>query len=197
VCAGAANTGIDDLLHIFFEVTETSRALGREYIQRAFSRLEGADKPKVARAQYDAIVEWGIPDPTRLNRLAGITLAAPRRPPAQRGRIYPDAADRFLFQYPRRLAELVTEFLSAANSATPSFAGSPGRGRRAPMKLVRTVGRRWPPLAAVGRRSERAPAPNLLPCEPLAGGTALSADAATPTLNESCVPDRSRCRGGT
>jgi pimeloyl-ACP methyl ester carboxylesterase len=74
--ANQANNGLEDLLHIFFEITETSRALGREYIQRAFSRTEGRDKPNgpaVARAQYDAIVEWGIPDPSRFNRLAGIT----------------------------------------------------------------------------------------------------------------------------
>jgi pimeloyl-ACP methyl ester carboxylesterase len=132
--ANNANNGVEDLLHIFFEVTENSRALGREYIQRAFSRTEGPDRPNgidVARAQYDAIVEWGIPDPTRLDRLAGITqptlvangdndmmiptvnsqLLADRLPNA-RLRLYPDAAHGFLFQYPRQFAELVTEFLS-------------------------------------------------------------------------------------
>jgi pimeloyl-ACP methyl ester carboxylesterase len=133
--ANQANNGLEDLLHIFFEITETSRALGRDYIQRAFSRTEGRDKPNgpaVARAQYDAIVEWGIPDPSRLNRLAGITqptlvaagandmmiptvnshLLADHLPNA-RLRIYPDAAHGFLFQYPRQFAELVTEFLSS------------------------------------------------------------------------------------
>jgi pimeloyl-ACP methyl ester carboxylesterase len=134
--ANNEGNGIEELLHIFFEVTETSRALGREYVQRAFSRTEGADRPngrEVARAQYDAIVEWGIPDPTQLNRLAGITqrtlvangsndmmiptinsqILADHLPNA-RLRIYPDAAHGFLFQYPRQFAELVTEFLSAA-----------------------------------------------------------------------------------
>jgi pimeloyl-ACP methyl ester carboxylesterase len=129
-----ANNGIDDLLHIFFDVTDTSRTLGREYIQRAFSRTQNADKSngvEVAGAQYDAIVEWGIPDPNQLNRLAGITqpvlvangdndmmiptvnsqLLADHLPNA-RLRIYPDAAHGFLFQYPRQFAELVTEFLS-------------------------------------------------------------------------------------
>ena len=132
--ANQANNGLEDLLHIFFEITETSRALGREYVQRAFSRTEGADRPNgqtVARAQYDAIVEWGIPDRSQLNRLAGITqptlvaagandmmiptvnsqLLADHLPQA-RLRIYPDAAHGFLFQYPRQFAELVTEFLS-------------------------------------------------------------------------------------
>ena len=30
--ANNPNNGIEELLHIFFEVTETSRALGRDYI---------------------------------------------------------------------------------------------------------------------------------------------------------------------
>lgn len=134
--ANNPDNGIDELLHIFFEATETSRALGREYIQRALGRTDGRDKPngpQVTRAQYDAIVEWGIPDPTQLNRLAGITaptlvangdndmmiptinsqILADQLPNA-RLRIYPDAAHGFLFQYPRQFAALVTEFLSPA-----------------------------------------------------------------------------------
>jgi pimeloyl-ACP methyl ester carboxylesterase len=134
--ANQANNGLEDLLHIFFEITESSRTLGREYVQRTFSRTDGADRPNgpnVARAQYDAIVEWGIPDASQLNRLAGITqptlvaagtndmmiptinsqLLTDRLPDA-RLRIYPDAAHGFLFQYPRQFAELVSEFLAAA-----------------------------------------------------------------------------------
>ena len=132
--ANQANNGIEDILRIFFGVTETSRELGREYIKRIFSRMEVADKPngpEVARAQYDAVVEWGIPDPSQLNRLAGIrqpTLVAngdndlmiptvnsqilADHLPDARLRIYPDAAHGFLFQYPRQFADLVTEFLS-------------------------------------------------------------------------------------
>jgi len=132
--ANQANNGIEDILRIFFGVTETSRELGREYIERIFSRMEVADKPngpEVARAQYDAVVEWGIPDPSQLNRLAGIrqpTLVAngdndlmiptvnsqilADHLPDARLRIYPDAAHGFLFQYPRQFADLVTEFLS-------------------------------------------------------------------------------------
>jgi pimeloyl-ACP methyl ester carboxylesterase len=133
--ASAANNGIEELLHIFFDVTDTSRARGREYVQRAFSRTEDKDKPnglEVARAQYDAIVEWGIPDPTRLHRLAGITqptlvangdndrmiptinsqVLADHIPDA-RLRIFPDAAHGFLFQYPTEFAALVNGFLDA------------------------------------------------------------------------------------
>ncbi len=134
--ANRADNGVEEVLRIFFEVTETSRALGREYLQRIFSRRDGRDKPngpEVTRAQYDAIVEWGIPDPSRLDRLAGIrqpTLVAngdndmmiptvnsqllADRLPNARLRIYPDAAHGFLFQYPRQFAELVVEFLSEA-----------------------------------------------------------------------------------
>jgi len=58
--ANAADDGVEDLLHIFFEITQTSRDLGREYIGRIFTRSDDRDKPtgpQVARAQYDAIVE--------------------------------------------------------------------------------------------------------------------------------------------
>jgi pimeloyl-ACP methyl ester carboxylesterase len=91
-----------------------------------------ANGPDVARAQYDAMVEWGIPNPSQLNRLAGITqptlvangandLTIPTvnsqlladHLPNDRLRLYPNAAHGLLFQYPRQLAELVTEFLSA------------------------------------------------------------------------------------
>jgi len=131
--ATQADNGLEDLLHIFFGVTETSRQLGIEYVQRIFSRTENADVPtgpEVARAQYDAIVEWGIPDPSRLARLAGITqptlvangdndLMVPTvnsqllvdHLPNARLRIFSDAAHGFLFQYPARFAELVEEFL--------------------------------------------------------------------------------------
>ncbi|RMI28976.1 alpha/beta fold hydrolase [Nocardia stercoris] len=128
-----ADNGLEDLLHIFFGVTESSRALGIEYVQRIFSRTENADRPtgpEVARAQYDAIVEWGIPDPSRLARLAGITaptlvaagdndLMIPTvnsqllvdHLPNARLRIFSDAAHGFLFQYPSQFATLVDEFL--------------------------------------------------------------------------------------
>jgi pimeloyl-ACP methyl ester carboxylesterase len=132
--ANLADNGVEDLLHIFFEITQTSRDLGREYIGRFFTRSDDRDTPtgpQVARAQYDAIVEWGIPDASQLNRLAGIsapTLVAngdndamiptinshilADHIPDARLRIYPDAGHGFLFQYPRQFADLVTEFLS-------------------------------------------------------------------------------------
>jgi pimeloyl-ACP methyl ester carboxylesterase len=126
--------GLDDVLHIFFDVTETSRTLGRDYVNRIFSRSADRDAPTgadVVRAQYDAIVEWGIPDASQLARLAGI-----RQPvlvtngdndrmiptinsqllvdhlPNARLRIFPDASHGFLFQYPKEFAELVNGFLA-------------------------------------------------------------------------------------
>jgi pimeloyl-ACP methyl ester carboxylesterase len=122
---------------LFFEITETSKDQGSDYLARFLSRTEGRDTergPAVQRAQYDAIVEWGIPDPSRLARLAGITqptlvasgsndtmiptvnsqLLADRLPNG-RLRIYPDAGHGFLFQYPLEFAQLITAFLDAAN----------------------------------------------------------------------------------
>jgi pimeloyl-ACP methyl ester carboxylesterase len=133
--ARAASPGLEDLLRIFFDVTETSRTLGLAYAQRIFSRKEGRDQPngpEVVRAQYDAIVEWGIPDASQLNRLAGITqptlvangindrmiptinsqILADHIPNA-RLRIFPDASHGFLFQYPAEFAELVNGFLDS------------------------------------------------------------------------------------
>jgi pimeloyl-ACP methyl ester carboxylesterase len=133
--ARAANPGLEELLRIFFDVTETSRALGLAFAQRIFSRKDGRDKPngpEVVRAQYDAIVEWGIPDASQLNRLAGITqptlvangdndrmiptinsqILADHLPNA-RLRIFPDASHGFLFQYPTEFAALVNGFLDS------------------------------------------------------------------------------------
>jgi pimeloyl-ACP methyl ester carboxylesterase len=98
------------------------------------ARSEGRDEPSslAARdAQYDAIVEWGIPDhgafqrltaigtptlilrgdgdqmiPTKLSHLmAGLIADA-------RIRIYPDAAHSFLFQYPEQVAADIVVFLT-------------------------------------------------------------------------------------
>jgi pimeloyl-ACP methyl ester carboxylesterase len=132
--ANAENNGPDDLVRLFFAPTETSIKRGREYVARFTSRKIGRDKPnglEVRDAQYDAIVEWGIPDASKLNRLAGIrqpTLVAngdndtmiptintyilAEHLPNARVRIFPDAGHGFLFQWPVEFANLVTEFLA-------------------------------------------------------------------------------------
>jgi pimeloyl-ACP methyl ester carboxylesterase len=123
----------ENLLYIMFAHTETSQAKGVEFLGRFMERQEGRDAPTsdAARdAQYDAIVEWGIPDHAALQRLTGIKsptliiqgdgdlmiptklshLMAGLIPDAQI-RIYPDSAHGFLFQYPAEVAAEVNAFL--------------------------------------------------------------------------------------
>jgi pimeloyl-ACP methyl ester carboxylesterase len=123
----------ENLLYIMFAHSETSQAKGVEFLGRFMQRQEGRDAPTsdAARdAQYDAIVEWGIPDHAALQRLTGIQsptlviqgdddLMIPTRlshlmaglVPDARIRIYPDAAHGFLFQYPAEVAAEVNAFL--------------------------------------------------------------------------------------
>jgi pimeloyl-ACP methyl ester carboxylesterase len=130
----------ESLLHIFFAPTETSRALGGEFLARFMARTENRDTPTslAARdAQYDAIVEWGIPDHGALQRLTGIRCPAliiqgdgdqmiPTKLshlmagliPDARIRIYEDSAHAFLFQYPQRVAADVGQFLDPSEEST-------------------------------------------------------------------------------
>jgi pimeloyl-ACP methyl ester carboxylesterase len=124
----------ENLLYAFFAHTETSQAKGVEFLGRFMRRSEGRDSATsdAARdAQYDAIVEWGIPDHGALQRLTGIDcptliiqgdadLMIPTKLshlmagliPDARIRIYPDSAHGFLFQYPDDVAADVNAFLS-------------------------------------------------------------------------------------
>ncbi|MER6981978.1 alpha/beta fold hydrolase [Streptomyces carpinensis] len=124
----------EDLLYIFFAHTDTSRAKGQQFLGRFSARGENRDVPSslAARdAQYDAVLEWGIPDHSALQRLTGIQcptlivqgdndLMIPTKAsylmagliPDARVRIYPDAAHASLFQYPAEVAKDVNEFLS-------------------------------------------------------------------------------------
>ena len=124
----------ENLLYIMFAHTETSQAKGREFLGRFLQRQAGRDAPTsdAARdAQYDAVVEWGIPDHGVLQRLTGIDcptlviqgdddLMIPTKlshlmaglVPEARIRIYPDAAHGFLFQYPAEVAAEVNAFLA-------------------------------------------------------------------------------------
>ncbi|MFK0158499.1 alpha/beta fold hydrolase [Streptomyces sp. NPDC090493] len=134
--ANVADNHPEDLLSLFFEITPTSQQKGREFLERRAAREEGRDKPaglQARDAQMDAITDWGIPDPSQLDRLAGITqpvlvangdndimiptvntwLLAQHLPNA-RVRIYPDSGHGFLFQWPEEFAALVHSFLSGA-----------------------------------------------------------------------------------
>jgi pimeloyl-ACP methyl ester carboxylesterase len=124
-----------DILTLFFERTASSQAKGREFLRRISSREKDRDRPTdlaTRNAQLNALSEWGIPDPTRLNRLAGITqptLVAngdndamlptknsyllARHLPNARLSIYPDAGHGFLFQYPAEFGAEVNAFLGA------------------------------------------------------------------------------------
>ena len=126
-------TSGEALLYIFFAHTDTSQAKGMEFLGRFMARSEDRDAPTnlaLRDAQYDAIVEWGIPDHGALQRLTAIRrptliiqgdgdlmiptslshLMAGLIPDAQI-RIYPDSAHAFLFQEPEQVAADVNAFL--------------------------------------------------------------------------------------
>ena len=132
--ARADNPGGEDLLYIFFAHTETSQTKGVEFLGRFLRRTEGRDPASslaVRDAQYDAVLDWGIPDHGALQRLTAIKtptliiqgdndLMIPTRLshlmagliPDATLRIYPDAAHGSLFQYPEEAAADVNTFLS-------------------------------------------------------------------------------------
>jgi pimeloyl-ACP methyl ester carboxylesterase len=132
----------ENLLYIMFAHTQTSQAKGAEFLGRFMARHEGRDAPTsdAARdAQYDAIVDWGIPDHAALQRLTGIgsptlvlqgdnDLMIPTKLsylmagliPDTRIRIYPDAAHGFMFQYPSEAAAEISSFLKGGDEAAPS-----------------------------------------------------------------------------
>ncbi|GAA1213553.1 alpha/beta fold hydrolase [Pseudonocardia alaniniphila] len=123
----------EDFLYLFFERTPTSVGKGWDAIDRICSRTHDRDEPtslQTRDAQLDAVTAWGIPDPTRLHRLAGIgrpTLVANGDCdiliPTRNSRllasnlqnatlsIYPNAGHGFLFQYPTEFAAEVNTFL--------------------------------------------------------------------------------------
>ncbi|GAA3071300.1 alpha/beta hydrolase [Pseudonocardia yunnanensis] len=123
----------EDFVSLFFERTPTSIGKGWEFVDRICSRTQDRDAPtslQTRDAQLDAITTWGIPDPTRLHRLSGIThptlvangdhdiliptrnsrLLASNLPNAALS-IYPGAGHGFLFQHPEEFAAEVNAFL--------------------------------------------------------------------------------------
>ena len=132
----------ETLLSLFFTSSEESRAKGMEAIGRLYQREVDRDEPTdltTRDAQLAAITAWGIPDESKLNRLAGITqptlvangdndtmmhtqnsqLLAECLPDAQL-RIYPDAGHGFLDQYPEQFADDVHAFLDSKPRPTRS-----------------------------------------------------------------------------
>ena len=123
----------EGFVKLFFSGSDESRAKGMEFLQRAYARSVDRDAQTdlaTRDAQLAAITRWGIPDPSKLARLAGIAqpalvangdndlmmltensrLLAEHLPNAQL-RIYPDSGHGFLDQYPELFAEHVIAFL--------------------------------------------------------------------------------------
>ena len=123
----------EGLVRLFFSGPEETRAKGMEYFARISARSADPDEQTdlAARdAQLEAITRWGIPDPSKLARLAAITqptfvangdndtmmitenshLLAQHLPNSQL-RIYPDAGHGFLDQYPEQFGQEVRAFL--------------------------------------------------------------------------------------
>jgi pimeloyl-ACP methyl ester carboxylesterase len=123
----------DGFVRLFFSGPEETREKGMEYFARITARSADPDEQTdlAARdAQLEAITRWGIPDPSKLARLAGITqptllangdndkmmltensrLLAQHLPNARLS-IYPDSGHGFLDQYPEQFGQEVRTFL--------------------------------------------------------------------------------------
>ena len=125
--------GGPELLYTFFKPTETSQAAGVAYLGRFLARSVDRDVPSTLQtrdAHYDAVCDWGIPDHSKLQRLAGIAqptfvcngdadaMIPPRFSHLMGGlipnalvKIYPDAGHGFLFQHHAEFADDVNAFL--------------------------------------------------------------------------------------
>jgi pimeloyl-ACP methyl ester carboxylesterase len=124
----------EHFLSLFFSGSEESRAKGMEYLERVSARQVDRDEPTdlaTRDAQLRAITCWGIPDPSKLSRLAAITqptyvangdndtmmvtensYVLARHLPNAQLRIYPDSGHGFLDQYPTLFADHVNAFLN-------------------------------------------------------------------------------------
>jgi hypothetical protein len=149
----------------------------------AFTRKEDRDKPngqEVKEAQYDAIVEWGIPDESKLNRLVGIrqpTLVTngdndtmipddqqphPRRAPAERaGADLPRRRPRLPLLVAGRVRQRrqdvprgVTHALAAQLVAAASSSIS---GRYSPLRAAPLSAARWRKATCAARRFAASP----------------------------------------
>jgi pimeloyl-ACP methyl ester carboxylesterase len=134
--AAADEINTQHALNVFFSGSEESRAKGMAYLARTQLRQIDRDAPTdlaTRDAQLAAITAWGIPDGSKLDRLAGIvqptfvaigdndTMMHTKNSqllvdclPNAHLRIYPDANHGFLNQYPELFADHVNTFLNAA-----------------------------------------------------------------------------------
>jgi pimeloyl-ACP methyl ester carboxylesterase len=123
----------EDFLALFFSGSEDSTKRGWEHLTRTNERTADRDVATTLAcrdAQYQALMTWGIPESSKLERLSAITqptlvvngdndtmmstsnsyLLAERIRGAQL-RIYPDAGHGFLDQYPVELGHHIRQFL--------------------------------------------------------------------------------------
>ena len=120
-------------LKVFFTESASSRQAGQEAWKRMFGRTRDFDTPttwETARAQYDAVSAWGIPNHALLQRLSAIQqrvfiangegdpMILPHFSyllagliPGAKVKIYPDSAHGFLFQHHAEFAADAEQFL--------------------------------------------------------------------------------------
>jgi pimeloyl-ACP methyl ester carboxylesterase len=131
---GEPTTDAPALLHAFFTDSADSRGSGEKFLGRIFTRSEGRDEAttwQTRNAQYDAVLKWGAPNYSLLQRLSVITqpvfvangdsdrmilpwyshLTASLLPNATL-KLYPDSAHGFLFQNAAEFASDVLVFLT-------------------------------------------------------------------------------------
>jgi pimeloyl-ACP methyl ester carboxylesterase len=131
--ARKTDSGGAELAYIMFKATPTSQAKGQEYLGRFMARQADRDAAVTLQtrdAHYDAVVDWGIPDHNKLQRLAAIQqptfvangdtdrMLPPRLSHLMAGlipnaqiKIYPDAAHGFLWQHHQEFGADVNSFL--------------------------------------------------------------------------------------
>jgi pimeloyl-ACP methyl ester carboxylesterase len=132
---GESTTDAEGFLHGFFTDSAASRAAGAEFLGRIFSRTDGRDKDttwQTRNAQYDAVLKWGTPNYSLLQRLSAMKqpvfiangdddrmilpwyshLVASLIPNSF-VKLYPDAAHGFLFQHAAEFTSDVLRFLDS------------------------------------------------------------------------------------
>ena len=131
---GAPQVNADGVLHAFFRDSPTSRAAGTAYLHRLAERSTDRDQPTTwhtRNAQYDAVLKWGTPNLSLLQRVTAITqpvfvtngdddrMIQPwyshllhNLLPQSHIKLYPDSAHGFLFQHSAEFSTDVLKFLN-------------------------------------------------------------------------------------
>ncbi|MFI0446387.1 alpha/beta fold hydrolase [Actinomadura sp. 6N118] len=119
------NPGHADFLFLFFKNTASSQAAGTAFLQRLGQRTSDHDAPAslaTRDAQLTAMSEWGIPDKSKLVRLAALfqpvlvadgdsDILMPPKNSHLLAKHLPNAGHGFLFQYSVKFGNQVNAFL--------------------------------------------------------------------------------------